>query len=125
MYFSRCPNLQVKNTVFAGPMIFSFVLRNEKKQKATMENCIFTDMLEKKAKLNLGLLCCDGEIESFLHRNNCYLLRDCFPLEERALNGKATLSQLRDHILDPLFADPLFAGDPGVKGNPNDKSGYG
>lgn len=125
MYFWRCPNVQVKNTVFAGPMIFSFVLRNDKTQKATMENCIFTDMLEKKAKLNLGLLCCDGEIDSFLHRNNCYLLRDCFPLEERKINGGMTISQMGKYILDPLFADPLFAGDPGVKGDPKDKSGYG
>ena len=43
-----------------APMIQAFVHRNEKQQLATMENCIFTDMLEKKAKLNIGLLCCDG-----------------------------------------------------------------
>ena len=124
MYFWRCPNLLIQNTVFAEPMIMAFVHRNEKKQKATMENCIFTDMLEKKAKLNIGVLCCDGENESFLHRNNNYFLRDCIPLEQRALDGSRTLSQLRQYILDPLFADPLFAGDPGAKGNPSDKSGF-
>ena len=102
----------------------AFVLRNEKHQKATMRNCIFTDLLEKKAKLNIGLLCCDGEKDGFLNQNDCYFLRDCIPLEQRALDGQKTLSQLEGHILDPLFADPEFAGDPGVKGNPKDKSGH-
>lgn len=124
MYFWRCPNLLIENSVFAEPMIMAFVLRNGKTQKATMRNCIFTDMLEKKARINLGVLCCDGEIESFRHPNNCYFLRDCIPLEQRVLNGNKTIGQLGDHILDPLFADPQFAGDPGVKGNPKDKSGF-
>lgn len=124
MYFWRCPNLVIQNTVFAEPMIMAFVHRNEKKQKATMENCIFTDMLDKKARLNIGVLCCDGEIDSFLQRNNNYFLRDCIPLEQRALDGTRTLKQLGEHVLEPLFADPLFAGDPGVAGNPKDKSGF-
>jgi hypothetical protein len=123
MYFWRCPDLVIEHTVFAAPMIMSFVLRNGKEQKSTMANCIFTDMFEKKAKLNIGLLCCDGPIDSFRHRNNDYLLR-CFPTEERALNGSQTIGQLGDYILEPVFADPLFAGDPGVKGRPEDKSGY-
>lgn len=123
MYFWKCPDLLIENSVFAAPMIMSFVLRNNKDQKSTMANCIFTDMFEKKAKLNIGLLCCDGPIDSFLHRNNAYLLR-CFPVEERALNGSSPIGKLGDYIKDPVFADPLFAGDPGVKGNPLDKSGY-
>ena len=124
MYFWRCPNLLIENCVFAEPMIMAFVLRNEKTQKATMRNCIFTDMLEKKAKLNIGVLCCDGAIDGFLNQNNCYFLRDVFPLEQRVLNGNKTIGQLGDYILDPQFADPQFAGDPGVKGNPQDKSGF-
>ena len=124
MYFWRCPNLRIENTVFAEPMIMAFVLRNDKRQSATFENCIFTDMLEKKAKLNIGVLCCDGEIDSFRQRNNCYFLRDCIPLEQRALQGSQTISQLGKYIVEPLFADPRFAGDPGVKGNPHDKSGF-
>ena len=124
MYFWRCPNLVIQNTVFAEPMIMAFVLRNDKTQKATMRNCIFTDMLEKKAKLNIGVLCCDGEIESFLHQNNCYYLRDCIPLDQRALDGTRPLAKMEKHVLDPLFADPLFAGDPGKTGNPADKSGF-
>ncbi|MFN0077983.1 MAG: hypothetical protein ACKVY0_16120 [Prosthecobacter sp.] len=125
MYSWRCPNLRIVNCVTVAPMFQAFVHRNEKKQMATMENCIFTDMLEKKAKLNIGLLCCDGEIESFFHRNNCYFLRDCIPLEQRALDGSKPVGQLTEHVFDPLFADPQFAGDPGVKGNPADKSGHG
>ncbi len=124
MYFWRCPDLVIENTVFAEPMIMAFVLRNEKHQRSTMKNCIFTDMLDKKARLNLGVLCCDGAIEGFLHPNNCYFLRDCIPLDQRALQGNLTASQLGQYVLDPVFADPQFAGDPGVKGNPQDKSGF-
>ena len=124
MYLWRCPNLVIENCVFAEPMIMAFVLRNEKTQKATMRNCIFTDMLEKKAKLNIGVLCCDGEIDGFLHQDNCYFLRDCIPLEQRAINNNKPIGQLGNYIRDPLFVDPQFAGDPGVKGNPLDKSGF-
>lgn len=124
MYFWRCPNLVIRNTVFAEPMIMAFVHRNEKKQLATMENCIFTDMLDKKARLNIGVLCCDGELESFFVRNSAFFLRDCIPLEQRALDGTRTLKHLGGHVLEPLFADPQFAGDPGVAGNPKDKSGF-
>ena len=102
----------------------AFVHRNAKQQPALMENCIFTDMLEKKAKLNIGVLCCDGERDAFQHRNNCYFLRDCIPLDQRALDGSRTASQLEQSILTPLFADPLFVGDPGVAGKPTDKAGF-
>ncbi len=114
MYFWRCPNLLVENSVFAQPMITAFVLRNGKDQPSTMRNCIFTDMLDKKARLNIGLLCCDGEIAAFRHENNCYYLRDCIPLAERHLNGGATAAQLTTYVRDPLFADPRFRGDPGL-----------
>jgi hypothetical protein len=123
-YVWRCPNLLVRHCVLAEPMIQAFVLRNEKNQPSMMENCIFTDMLEKKAKLNIGLLCCDGEMDAFRNRNDCYFLRDCIPLKDRALNGEMTLDKLSPYLLDPIFADPMFAGDPGVKGNAADKSGF-
>jgi hypothetical protein len=124
MYTWRCPGLRVENTIFASPMIASFVHRNEKDQKALMENCIFTDMLAKKAALNIGLLCCDGHIDSFLMRNNCFFLRDCIPVEKRSLNGKATIGELGKYIVDPVFADPLFAGDPVVAGLSTNKAGF-
>ncbi|MCE9530498.1 MAG: hypothetical protein K8T89_05115 [Planctomycetes bacterium] len=124
MYLYRCPNLLIENTVFAAPMVMSFVLRNEKTQKATMTNCVFTDMLEKKAKFNIALLCVDGYVDSFRHRNNCYFVR-VFSPEERILLGNSPIGKLSEYISEPLFADPQFAGDPGVKGNPKDKSGHG
>jgi hypothetical protein len=124
MYFWRCPNLKIENTVFAEPMINAFVLRNLADQPSLMRNCIFTDMLDKKARLNLGVLCCDGDITGFRQENTCYFLRDCIPLDDRVLNGKAPLKELQPYILRPVFADPQFAGDPGVKGNPADKSGF-
>lgn len=124
MYFWRCPNLLIENTVFAEPMIMAFVLRNEKDQKSAMRNCIFTDMLDKKARLNLGILCCDGAIDGFRQDSNCYFLRDCIPLAERALQGNQTVSQLSQYVIDPVFLDPLFAGDPGARNNPQDKSGF-
>jgi hypothetical protein len=124
IYIWRCPNLLVHHCVFAEPMIHAFVLRNEKTQPSMLENCIFTDMLEKKAKLNIGLLCCDGEMQAFRNRNDCYFLRDCIPLKDRALNGGMTLDKLSPYLLDPIFADPMFAGDPGAKGNAADKSGF-
>jgi len=124
MYFWRCPNLLIEHSVFAEPMIMAFVLRNEKDQKSTMRNCIFTDMLEKKAKINLGILCCDGAMDAFRQENNCYFLRDCIPLAERSLQGNLTLDRLGAHIAKPLFVDPLFAGDPGAANNPQDKSGF-
>lgn len=42
----------------------------------------------------------------------------------RAASGPRTASQLGQSIQSPLFADPLFAGDPGVAGKPADKSGF-
>jgi hypothetical protein len=35
-----------------------------------MENCVFTDVLEKKANLNVGLLCCDGDMDAVSHRTH-------------------------------------------------------
>ena len=112
LYIWRCPNFVAKNNVFAAPMIMSFVLRNTKTQKSTMDDNIFTDMFDKKARLNIGLLGCDGDLDAFQQHNNCYLLRDVIPLKERYMIGSATVDALGAHIINPLFADPAFAGDP-------------
>jgi hypothetical protein len=63
-------------------------------------------------------------MQAFRNRNDCYFLRDCIPLKDRALNGGMTLDKLSPYLLDPIFADPMFAGDPGAKGNAADKSGF-
>lgn len=112
LYIWRCPNFVARNNVFAAPMILSFVLRNTKTQTSTMDNNIFTDMFDKKARLNIGLLCVDGELAGFSQRNNCYLLRDVIPLKERALLTTLTIGEAGAYIHEPLFADPAFAGDP-------------
>lgn len=112
LYIWRCPNFVARNNVFAAPMIMSFVLRNTKTQKSTMDDNIFTDMFDKKARLNIGLLGCDGDLDAFQQHNNCYLLRDVIPLKDRHMIGSATIDELGAHIINPLFADPAFAGDP-------------
>jgi len=119
LYIWRCPNFVARNNVFAAPMILSFVLRNTKTQTSTMDNNIFTDMFDKKARLNIGLLCVDGELAGFRQHNNCYLLRDVIPLKERALLTTLTIGEAGAYIHEPLFADPAFAGDPNpAAGNP-------
>ena len=123
MAFDNCPDLRIENTVFVEPMISAFILRNQLNEKATMENNIFTDMMEKKAALNIPLFISDSYLPCPEMRNNCYQLR-CFPPAERMLFGNKTIGQLEKYISTPLFADPQFAGDPGVKGKPADKTGF-
>lgn len=123
MAFDNCPDLRIENSVFAEPMISAFILRNKLKEKAVMENNIFTDMLDKKAAMNIPLFVSDSHLPFPEMRNNCYMLRR-FPPAERKLLGESTVGQLEKYISTPLFADPGFAGDPGVKGDPADKSEF-
>ena len=123
MAFNNCPDLRIENCVFAEPMIDAFLLRNKANENAFMENNIFTDMLEKKAALNIPMFISDSYLTYPEMRNNCYMVR-CFPPAERNLFSDKTISQLEKYISTPLFADPLFAGDPGIKGNPADKKGF-
>ncbi len=46
------------------------------------------------------------------------------PLEERALNENAPIAKLGKYIIDPLFVDPLFAGDPGLAPDAKVKPGF-
>jgi hypothetical protein len=125
MLLTRCPNLRIEHCVFARPLINSFVHRNKPDQAAFMDHNIFTDNIQAKAALNIPFLCVDGHIDGFRQRDNCYFIR-CFTPDDRVMHGKKdTLKDLGKYISEPLFADPLFAGDPGVKGNPADKSGFG
>ncbi|MFA7159340.1 MAG: hypothetical protein WC299_08555 [Kiritimatiellia bacterium] len=135
MSFGRCPGIRLENNILARPMISSFGLNNTGEQKMFIENNIFTDMLEKKAKMNIDF----AELEnasSLQLRDNCFLFR-CFPPEKRIVfcdvdhaihkvTKSYTIGDFDAEFGDTrtLFADPLFAGDPGVKGNPKDKSGY-
>jgi len=117
LYLARCPGLRVENCVIARPMIMSFVLRNAEDETAVMDNNILTDMMRKKAVLNIALLCVDGRKEAFRMHNNCYFLRS-FPPETRVLMGKSSVAaDLAEHIMDPLFADPMFAGAVALAGD--------
>jgi hypothetical protein len=135
MSITRCPNMRLENNVFARPMISSFTLNNTADQKLILENNIFTDMLEKKAKFNIDFAALE-DANSVQLRNNCFLVR-CFPPEQRIVftdvdhairkvTKSFTIGDFDREFGDTrtLFADPLFAGDPGVKGNPADKTGF-
>jgi len=111
MALMQCPNLRVEHTVFGRPLISAFMLRNDKDQPAVMNHNIITDMLHKKAVLNINLLTVDHRLRCPQMRNNCFFLR-CFPPEVRHIVGRSTALDLKDYIVDPLFADPRFAGDP-------------
>ena len=132
---NRSPNARIENTVFFLPMIYGFVINNTADQKVFMENNIFTDMLEKKAKQNITFSEIE-ELESLRLKNNCFLFR-CFPPEERkvlAFVNHATHSYTQILTMpefektmpgaNSIYADPGVAGDPGVKGNPADKTGF-
>ena len=92
-------------------------------------------MLRKKVRLNISFAEVE-EIDSLRLHNNCFLLR-CFPPKERVIFadvGHATHTVTRrltmpmlDKELGPtgtLFADPRFAGDPGVAPNAKRKNTY-
>jgi len=135
MNLNRCPNLRLENNVFVEPMIMSLIINNTADQKVLIENNIFTDMMLKKAALNIQLAEVE-EVESLQLKNNCFLMR-CFPPEERKVFGFVdhathsytqilTLPEFDKKVADThsIYADPGFAGDPGVAGNPADKTGY-
>lgn len=118
-YFLRCPGLLIEHSVFARPMISSILLRNDANESAVMNNNIFTDNLKKKADLNISFMFVDLSMAAFRQSNNCYLVRS-FPPDKRYIVERDTIDKLGDYIHDPLFVDPLFAGDP----DHSDKTGF-
>jgi len=123
MHLERCPDLRLENAVVMRPMIQMLILRNDANQKATFSSVLFTDMLEKKAKLNIAMFAVDAEL-GCPAMNNCGFFMRCFPPHERAVKGRLTAFDLAQWIHDPLFGDPLFAGDP-LKPDPcGDRAGF-
>jgi len=118
-YFARCPGLLIEHSVFARPMISSFLVRNETNEAAAMNRNIFTDNLKKKADLNIMFMAADYKLDAFSQSNNCYLVRS-FPPEKRMMLNRLTIGDQGAYIHDPLFADPLFAGDP----SPTNTAGF-
>lgn len=111
MMLWSAPNLRFEHSVIARPMIQSFVLRNDHHQPATFSNSIFTDMLAKKAKLNISLFMVDFRMVHPKFINNCYYLHEFGP-QQRILMGDLTGPKAQDIFIQPLYANPLFAGDP-------------
>lgn len=122
-----CPDLRIVNNVFAGTMVYHLVLGNTPPDKTMLMNNIFTDNIPSKAFQNVPLF---NLGEDTVNRNNCYYLRDRFSPETRTpydMGGK-TFSRLQEKgiILDPLFANPRFAGvvTPDARFNPSYDMGY-
>jgi hypothetical protein len=114
LYINDCENFRLENSVIARPMIASFILANQPSQKALIKDNIFTDCLEKKAKLNTQLF--DFPARA-VHENNVYFLRD--PAHRELTRGKK-LEALGSFVKNPFSGDPHFAGLIGVelgKGN--------
>ena len=121
-----CPNLRVENCVFAGTMVMHIVLGNRAGTPAIIANNIFTDNIPVKASGNIPLFSMD---ETMVNRNNCYYLRSFFPPDKRTpyQPGQSFRDCEKAGILiDPLIADPIFAGvvnpDPAFK--PSYDMGY-
>lgn len=100
-------------------MISSFLVRNETNEAAAMNHTIFTDNLKKKADLNIMFMAADYTLDAFSLSNNCFLVRS-FPPEKRMMLNRNTIGEQGAYIHEPLFVDPLFAGDPG----PSDTAGF-
>jgi hypothetical protein len=120
MIFERCSNLRLEHNVFARPMIFAFLFNHMARQDVRISNNIITDMLEKKAILNIVF----AEVEEgtlLQLSNNCFVLR-CFPPKER--NFVAFVDHARHKVTRiATFADLEESGetrsvfvDPGVAG---------
>ncbi|MHC4872252.1 MAG: hypothetical protein ACYTFY_10440 [Planctomycetota bacterium] len=107
LYIKRCPNLRLENTLCVRPLISAFILRNDKKGAVYFKDCIFTDMLRKKAKMNIWMMVVDWRLRCPSMKNCAFFVR-CFPPEERHVIGKYPASHFEE-IENPLFADPEFA----------------
>ena len=123
-----CLRVRMDNNVIFRPMISaiefhndsSFMLRYPNEKKALFLNGnIFTDMLQKKAVMNIGLIGGSADLMEF--RNNCFLLR-CFPPDKREVFHKMPFPEYEKKYggTQTVYGDPKFAGDP----NPTNTAGF-
>ncbi|MHC4872253.1 MAG: chondroitinase-B domain-containing protein [Planctomycetota bacterium] len=116
----RCPEFRLENSIIARPLISLFTLNNTKGQPVYFKNNIFTDMLKKKAKLNIGF----SEVEdgcSVNLENNAFYIRDFTPETRKAFSyvNHALHKVVKEvtipvfdkefHNSKSVFADPQFA----------------
>jgi len=103
------PGFRMEHSVVARSLTGNMVFSNGVGEKVTITNSIFTDMLQKKARVNVPLFY--GSLrEGSRMENNCYYLRE-HPPEERELFRDQTIDDVSDVIIHPLFANPQFTGD--------------
>ncbi len=112
LFLQNCPDVRIAHCVFARPLTASFVIANRRGQRAVLERNIFTDQLKVKAENNNSLLSLSlGKGVSL--KDNVFFLR-AFPAEKRNIAGERgkvlPLALLAEWIIDPLVADPVFAG---------------
>lgn len=105
LYLNRCDNLRLENSVIARPLTASILIGNLPSQSASVRDSIFTDSLEKKAKINAQLF---DFAKKTIHENNCYFLR--YGTDVRQLSRGKKLADLTDSIRNPFIGDPQFAG---------------
>jgi hypothetical protein len=124
----KCLNTRLSHSVIARPLISAIEFHNDpsfmvpypKSTKALfLTRNIFTDMLEKKARLNIALI--SGSLDLMEFRDNCFLLRS-FPPSQRAIFDKTPLPQFEAKYgaTQSVYADPSFAGDP----SPTNTAGF-
>jgi hypothetical protein len=111
LLLEHCPGLLVEHCVIARPMISTFVLRNTSSEPALVRNNVLTDGFKKKADVNASILHADLETGGIRVVNNGFFLRSFGP-DKRHLVGEQTIEQLGGMVIDPLFANPKFAGEP-------------
>lgn len=72
MQIANCPGLQIRNSVFLRNMIQAMTVVNAPQQPFIFEGNVITDSGSNKVKVCLLEL---ASTESFVERNNCYVLR--------------------------------------------------
>lgn len=116
----NCPDVRMEHCVIARPLIQSYHLWNQANQPGIVRHNIFTDCIEAKASNNVPFAEFSANIENV---NNCYFMRR--PSDVRFVVSGKTIHEIDPSMVrDFILADPGFAGDPGVRGKPDDKSGF-
>ena len=117
---SRCSDVSIENCVSARTLINAFVIDNTPEQKVTLKHNIITDMLKKKADLNIPLIPLESG-QAITFEENCFVLRS-FPWQKRNVfsvvvhalreEKEMTIAEYEQKFGDTksIEADPLFAG---------------
>lgn len=107
LYMYYVSNLSVDHSVIARPWLFASIIYNlVPEQPARYNQSIITDNFKSKADQNLQFFYGDSGIQT-----QCvYSLRDEHDPTWRKLDAESTVFDAPDRYIDPIFADPQFAG---------------